>query len=117
MKSFSKKYNKGRKFEIDTTGFEYYSLEELYEQNGEDFVYPIHALYINTKGHYGDSPVVATEEYFVNFPSHMLDVARDILDNDEAIELINNGEVGFRIYKYTQKKYNRECYAIDFVDM
>lgn len=114
--NFAKRFNKGRKFNIDTNGFEYANLEELYKNNGADFVYPLCALYINTRGMYGDAPVFATDCCFVNIPSHMIDTARDILNDVDAIDAINNGKVGFQIYTYEQSKYNRVCYGVNFVD-
>lgn len=115
--SFAERYNKEKKFEIDTTDFEYFSLEELYATNGEEMIYPLLAVYINTKGHYGDAPVFATNEKFVNVPKHMLDVAKEILNDNESIDEINAFKVGFQIYKYHSGKYNKDCYGIRFVDM
>lgn len=116
-RSFASRFNKGRKFDIDTNGFQYASLADLFNANGADFVYPVRAIYINTKGKYNDAPVIATDDCFVNCPSHMTETARDILADDEAIADINGGKVGFQIYTYTQTKYNRDCFGINFVDV
>lgn len=116
--SFSNRYNKVRKFEIETTGeFQYKTMEELFKENGADYIYSLKGVYINNKSKYGKSPVLATDAYFVNAPSHMLDVARDILEDEEAIQLINNGKVGFKIYSYVSEKYNKTCFGIEFIDM
>lgn len=117
MRSFASRFNKGRKFDVDTNGFQYASLADLFNANGKDFIYPVTAIYINTKGKYADAPVIATDSCFVNCPAHMCDTAREILSDVEAIEAINSGRVGFQIYTYTQAKYNRECFGINFVDM
>lgn len=115
--SFAKKYNKEKKFNIDTTGFNYASLADLYNNNGEKAVYPLTAIYINTKGKYQDAPVFATDEFFVNIPSHMIDSANEILKDDVAINDINNGKVGFQIYAYRNNRYSKDCYGVNFVDM
>lgn len=117
MAKFANKFNKARKFDVDTSHFHYESLADLFTNNGKDKVYPLTAIYINTKSKYGNAPVFATDSYFVNAPSHMLDTAREILADDEAIAAINNGEVGFTIYPYTAEKFNRECFGVNFVDI
>lgn len=116
-RSFANKYNKARKFAIDTTGFQYASMADLFNAHGANHVYPVRALYINTKGKFADSPVIATESEFVNCPAHMTDTVRDIIADDEAIEMINGGAVGFQIYQYENVKYNRDCFGIRFVDI
>ena len=114
---FASKYNKTRKFDIDTNGFEFTSTADLFNQNGKDYVYPIRAMFINTKGKYSDNPVVATDSFFVDFPAHMCDTCREILNDDDAVAAINAGKVGFKLYSYVQKKYNRQCYGVEFVDI
>lgn len=117
MGKFSSRFNKGRKFDIDTTNFEYASLADLFNANGADMVYPLTAIYINKKSKFGDAPVFATNDCFVNAPSHMLETAMEILADDEAIADINGGKVGFEIYPYTAEKFNRDCFGINFIDM
>ena len=85
---FASKYNKTRKFDIDTNGFEFAAPADLFNQNGKDYVYPIRAMFINTKGKYNDNPVVATDSFFVDFPAHMCDTCREILNDDEAVAAI-----------------------------
>lgn len=113
--SFAKKFNKQKLFNIDTTEFEYYSLEEMYESDDE--VYPVRGLYINKKSMYGPAPLLATDEYYVNLPEHMLDDVMNILEDRLAIADINRGVVGFKIYKYEQKRFNKICYSITWVDI
>lgn len=119
--SFASKYNKGRKFNINTTGFGYISLSDLYNANGKNCVYPLYAIYINTKGKYADNPVFVTEisgsGYFVNVPAHMTDTARAVLLDGEAINAINAHKVGFIIYKYHENHFNRDCLSVEFRDI
>lgn len=117
MAKFASKYNKTRKFDVDTAGFTYESMADLFNENGKDHVYPLTAIYINNKSKFGRSPVFATDTCFVNAPAHMLETSLDILADDEAVAAINNGEVGFVIYPYTAEKFNRECFGINFVDI
>ena len=117
MATFSSKFNKGRKFNIDTEGFEYKSLVDCYNDFGVDTIYPLQAIYINTKGQFGDAPVFATDSFFVNVPHHMLETAEEILADEEAITAINEQKVGFTIYPYKADKYNRDCFGVKFVDL
>lgn len=114
--SFAGEYNKERQFNIDTTDFEYFNLEDIFD--GDDTkVYPCNGIYISTKGYYGKHPVVAMDDKYVNLPQHMLDMCVDILNDKRAVKAINDGKVGFSIYKYIQKRFGTECYSIRWVDI
>ena len=113
--SFSKKLNKERIFDIDTTNFDYCSLQELYQ--GDDIVYPVRGLYENKKSLYGPSMVLATDSCYVNLPSHLYDDCKDILNDKLAINEIKKGRVGFTIYKYKLDKYSDTYYSIRWVDV
>ena len=114
--SFAKQYNTERLFDIDTSDYEYRSLEELYTGD-ENQVFEVRGIYINTKSNFGDAPVVATDFCYVNFPQHLPDVCKEILNDKSAIKAINDGRVGFTIYKYTQKRFGTECYSVRWVDI
>ena len=117
MSNFTKKYGKNFVFDIDFEK-DYVSLKDLYEKDSKA-LYPIKGLYISTKGLYDDSPVFETDEYLVNIPSHMTETCEDILRDEEAIEDIKTGKVGFTIRQYEKnvKGKNRVCYTINFKDL
>lgn len=120
MKGFNfSQINRRPVFDIDTENFDYFSLQELFEENDEDEdkVYPVYAIYINTKGKYEDAPVVALEDRYVNLPANQLDAANEILASDSAIQAINNGNCGIQIRKYYKKKFDRWCYTVDWVNI
>jgi len=116
--SFANKHNaentKLFTFEIPEN-FKYQDLKGLVAQYGADSVYKVNALYINTKGKYGDAPVIATDNELVNAPAHLLDVVLQIMDDGESISTINNGYAGFKIYPY-KNKYGL-CYGLEWVDV
>lgn len=112
------KYNKVvNKFNANTEGFAYFKLSELFEENGADHVYPITSMFISHKGKFGDSAVVSTDECFANFPNHMVETIKDMINDDECVDAINNGKLGFTIYQYTDNTFGKICYAPDFVDI
>ena len=113
--SVSKKYNTEKVFNVATENFEYKSLEELYIDN--ETVYVVKGIYINNKGMFGAEPVLATDEFYINLPNHLTDTCKEMIADRQAVWAINAGEVGITIYKYFQKKYNKECYGIKWVDV
>lgn len=87
-------------------GEPYFSLREMVEEYGEDAMYKITGMYINTKGTLKDvpeSPVVATESEYVNLPVFQLKEVKAIIADDEAVEAINAGKCGFFIETYTNE--------------
>lgn len=63
--------------------------------------YTILAVFINTKGKLGDQGILITEDYQVNMPMHLTDLAKDLRQDEEVIEAINNRQLAFDIYEYT----------------
>lgn len=117
MTSFTKKHGTGGKlFAFDIPEhFEYVNLQELVDRNGLEAIYKINALYINKKGKFGDAPVIATDTNLVNAPQHLLATVLDVLEDQASRLLIDNGEVGFKIYEYTNS-YGLN-YAVEWVDI
>lgn len=111
------KFNRERKFTVDTSDFEYRSLRELYAENGADYLYLLKGLYIGTKSLYDpEVPIVATDECYVNIPVFQLDEVKEILADPMAVKAINNDQAGFRIEEYEQKRYGATCYKVVWCD-
>lgn len=117
---FADKYNKVTvnkfTFSGDST-FDFMSLEDLYTANGKDEVYTLRGLWINPKGNFGPAPVGVLNDCYVNLPGHLLETVENIMQDDEACDMINEGLVGFTIHTYFQEKYKKDCYGINFVDI
>lgn len=116
-KSFAQRFNKVD-FQIDTTGFNYVSLAELYndkKNGGSDVIRDIDGVFIS-KSMFGDAPVFIDVEakQMVNIPTHMANIVKDILKDDEAIQLIKDGKVGYNIYEYVS--HGKKCFSVSFVD-
>lgn len=80
--------------------FEYKNLRNLVATYGIDYRHKVNALFINTKGAFGDQPVIATGRELVNAPQHLTEQVKEILKDDENLSRINNGVVGFEVYEY-----------------
>lgn len=115
--SFANRFNKGKKFDFNTEGLEFTTLEEQFKKNGEDKVYTLKSIFINTKSKYGHHPIFATDSFLVGCPQHMLVTANEILNDNDAINDINNNKVGFTIYHYKAEKFDTDAYGIKFVDL
>jgi len=113
------KYNTGEgagsfNFDIPDT-HDFVKLEDLYNENGSGEGYVIMMFFINTKGLYGDNPVIATPNELVNIPNHMLDTMKEMRNDPEVINAINRAELGFKIYTY-ENAYGVN-YSIQFIDL
>lgn len=118
MKSFASKFNKTT-FGIDTTDFQYTKLADIFNsesEDGKDVIHNINGLYVH-KSQLGDSPVIIDEKNkrLVNLPSHTAETVREILADDEAVQTIKDGKVGYTIYEY--ESHGKKCYSISFVDL
>ena len=127
MGNYFKKFNKTKKFDFDTKGLEYFSLQELYEEltesndgkepDLESNPIPVRAIYINTKGYYDPAPVVGIDGALINLPAHLLESAEDIINDEQAVKLVNQGHCGMVISYYWMEKYNKTCYTAEFVEI
>lgn len=105
MSSFANRYNKSGNYDFKASkNAEYYKLKQLFYDGGTSKIYPVKALYINTKSRFGDSPVVAiATDMLVNLPMHLTDTVREMQKDDELTKAINNNQFGFSIYEYEGK--------------
>lgn len=116
--SFAARHNKGSVFDCNTEGFEYHSLEDLYDKKDPEKVFPIQGLYINKKSKYGHAPVAILKDSFANLPAHMLDEVLGIMSSEEDINDIKAGKVGFVIEPYeTENRPGQLCYGARWIDI
>lgn len=116
MTKFADRFNKPT-FNVDTKGFEFTSLKDLNTAHKKGEVFKLDGIFITT-GKFGDAPVFINSETksLVNIPSHMTKVSSEILTDGNAVDAINNGNVGFTIYEYTNT-LQKVCYGVKFVDL
>lgn len=113
--AFARKYNRPQ-FTYDNTQPRVFTKpSELVEQYGLDNVYTVQGLYINTESKYGNSPVIVTEKYRINAPSHSAKQIKEILMDDESIEVINSGKAGVKFIPY--KNEHGDFLELEWVDL
>lgn len=94
------------------------SLKELYNgENGKN-TYRVYGVFLNRKGKFGDSPVAISEDFYINLPAFLCMDVKEMLCDNECIDAMNKGKIGFEIYRYTPKDFpNKECYSVRWVDL
>ena len=60
----------------------------------------IHAMFINKKSRYGDSPVLVLDDFTVNLPQHLTDTVKAMIQDFELVTAVNKRQIGFTIYTY-----------------
>lgn len=95
---------------------EYKTLEMLYNENDKNHTYIIRGAYINDSK-FGKQGLLVTSQCYVNLPSHLTDDIEQIRQDDSLVNQINEGLAGFKIYHYFSKKYNKNCFSVNWVDV
>ena len=120
--SFATKHKKGAiDWGINTENFEYFKLSDLYEMNGPDATYTLKGLFINKNKpekqlkEFGASPVGILEDKLINLPNHMVKEVEEILQDEEDINSIMNGEAVFKIRQY--ESHAKTCYGVDWQEV
>lgn len=108
------KFNKFKSIDwnIDTTNFNYKKLSEF--DSGS--VIKIRGFFLikdNLNG--GLQAIGITDNCYINLPKHKEEVIESILNDDEAIEGIKNGECFIKVYTYKSKTYNKDCVDFNFL--
>lgn len=93
----SKHQNVVANFDFPEKDRDFKKLTELYLNQK----YTILAIFINTKGKLGDQGIIITNDHQVNMPLHLTNLAKELRQDEEIIEAINNRELAFEIYEYT----------------
>lgn len=116
MTSFAQKYNMGKvnPFKFDLKGYTFTSLKELHNVNKLK-VHSLNGFYF-TRGKFGVHVVLVIDDIKkrVDLPVNLTNLFNDIVNNDDAVNDIKCGKVGFQIRTY--ESHNKECYTISFVD-
>ena len=116
MTKFASKYNKALGFKRRAVeNAVYTNLKELFTKYGESKIYVVQALYINTKGMYGDSPIALVNGNLVNLPSHLTETVKEMLKDEELVKAINDDEFGFTIYEYETK--GKQGHSVKWADI
>ena len=98
---------------VDTEDMDYIKLEEV--KDAGNLV--IKGVFINNKGNFGAHPVAILENGLLDLPAHQTENVTTILENPEMVEAIKAGKCAVKVVTYIAKKYNKECFTVDWVDV
>lgn len=116
------KYNKKRAFTVNTEGYVFRKLSEVYAENPEA-IYIVAGAFINPKGKFGASPFLAVKDpatgegFFLNLPSGSLSIIEELMTDAETVEQINAGKAGVKVVPYHSEKYDSDSFIPEFVDL
>lgn len=118
MMNMMNRFNSNRRFTFEATDdMPYMSLAELYAKHGANAIYPLRALYINTKSKFGNAPVAITDTCFVNLPKHLLATVENMINDREVVQYINDGNAAFVITQYVPRNYpDKVAYSVEWID-
>lgn len=104
------KYSNGGapQYDFDKHDRDFKKLQDLKEKTR----YTIEALFINTKGKFGDQGVIYTSEAIVNLPNHLTKLIEDMRNDQEVTDAINARQLAFEVYEYVSEQ-GRQGYSIN----
>ncbi len=116
FESLNKKFS--NPFDITIVDGEFYKLSQL----ELDKVYEVVSMYINPRGKHGEYACLGIYidlgvYGWVIVPNHLIEAVKTILDNPEYIKAVNEKHLGITVRKYHSKKYDKDCYTVDFKDI
>lgn len=95
---------------------EYHNLKDLYQENGADKVYKVLGLFVN-ENKFGEQGSAVLDDIQVNLPKHLVPSIKEIRGNESLINDINDGKVGFQIYEYKPRNYDKIAYSVRWVEI
>lgn len=109
------KFNKGSiDWGTSTEGLEYKKLSEL--EKGKK--YKVLGVFLNSKGNFGAHPVAICEGFLADIPAHQTENVQTMLQDQEVIDAIKAGKVGFTVETYNAKNFgNKECFSVTWIDL
>ena len=78
----------------------------------------VDGMYINNKSVYGEEPIFIVfdgeKHLFTHLPKYHIDTIKTIISDSEMVAGVNNGECYIKVTSYFSKKYNKQCFDIEF---
>lgn len=112
LQNIISKYSKGNfpTYDFQQKERTFAKLQDL----SEGVKYTIEALFINTKGKFGDQGVIYTQDNIINLPKHLLELIKDLRSDEEVTSAINSRQLAFEVYSYNTDE-GRKGYSINIV--
>ena len=118
MGHFNNNYSHGSKFKVDAKDFPFCELSEIIKENGHKILKVQGAFTYTIKNKNKVRPCLIADSHKINLPDHMLKEIEKLIEDEEAINLINAGKCGFKTSEYEDTRNgNGTCYSGSFVDI
>ena len=104
MGHFSNNYSHGTKFKVNAEDFPFCELKEIITENGHRTLKVQGCFLYTIKKKNKVRPCLIADGQKINLPDHMKKEIEKILEDDEAIALINAGKCGFKTSEYEDTK-------------
>lgn len=111
------KFNKGEFLFTDVEKYDHFkTLEDLSLEFGNNEKYIVKGLY-TYKSAYGEGCFIKSDGFNISLPTHMLKTVKEIRNDEESVNQVNNGLVFIEIYTYTlpDKYPDKVFYSINFL--
>ncbi len=114
---FAKLNKKTKLFNVDVENPQFRKLNDFEAETNLCVI----GCYINKKSNFGDSPVFIVHDetdeiYFVNVPKSHINTINEIINNEEMVEAINNYQCWIKVISYFNKRFNKLCFDIEFIE-
>lgn len=108
------KYNKFKTIDwgMNTENFPYTKLSD-YPENATLQIKGLFLIKDNLNG--GNQAIAILKDSFVNLPKHKVEVVTEIINDEDSVNAIKDGQCYIKTYKYKSEKYNKECFDFNFV--
>lgn len=114
MSVFSKyRRNMSIDWGIDTQSFPFVKCSE---QPLEETI-PIYGFFITPDSGYGEGAIVILENELLNLPQRYVDDIKKFMDDPDVIEAVKDHRTGIIITTFESKKYKKQGYDIEFVEL
>lgn len=111
------KFNKKKNptWNYDTTDFDYVKTSDVFAKIAS-VPFIIHGVFLTSDNGFGEGAVLIADKCFVNAPKNFVSIAKEILNDDNAVNEINEHGAKVFIEKFYSKKYKRDGYSIVFCE-
>ena len=114
MSVFSKyRRNMSIDWGIDTQSFPFVKCSE---QPFEETI-PIYGFFITPDSGYGEGAIVILEKELLNLPQRYVDDIKKFMDDPDVIEAVKAHKTGIIITTFESKKYKKQGYDVEFVEL
>ena len=78
---------------------------------------PIYGFFITPDSGYGEGAIVILEKELLNLPQRYVEEIKKFMDDPDVIEAVKDHRTGIIITTFESKKYKKQGYDIEFVEL